>query len=65
MSAPTLTEALAARGLTHVPRDHPGWQGRKVLNAKKETVFEGSAGQCWRWLREGAVPGHRPNRESW
>ncbi len=62
---PTLTEKLASMGYTHGPRDYPGWQGRKVVDSEGKVVFEGAAHQCWAWIREGAVPGQRPARESW
>lgn len=48
---PTLTQALAARGLTHRPRSGPGLQGREVVDAEGAVVFAGPWHECWAWLR--------------
>jgi hypothetical protein len=48
---PTLTEALAARGLTHRPNSIPPRHGREVVDARGEVVFEGRAHEVWAWLR--------------
>lgn len=55
---PSLTQALAARGLTHRPRSGPGLQGREVVDAAGAVVMQGAAHEVWAWLRDGAAPSH-------
>lgn len=56
MSAPTLTEALAAAGYTHWPA--PGVRRRRVMRDEVE-VFAGTAGEVWEWLRTEGAPNGR------
>ena len=48
MNDPTLTQALAASGLSHRPA---GVNRREILDSKGEVLFRGTAGETWTWLR--------------
>lgn len=49
MRAPTLSEALAALGLSHVPEVH---YRHDVVDASGVVLFTGTASAVWAWLRE-------------
>ena len=51
MMGPTLTAVLTELGYHHRPRKFSTWQGREVV-ADGKVVWEGTAGDCWAWLRE-------------
>ena len=53
MGEPTLTEALAARGLTHRPGRH---EGRREILRGAEVVFVGDAHEAWMWLAATPAP---------
>ena len=54
MDDPTLTEALAARGLSHRKGAAPGYS-HEILRGN-EVVFTGTAAETWTWLRSWARP---------
>jgi hypothetical protein len=49
--AMTLTEALAANGLTHRPQPHSSAYKRDILG-RGAVVFTGNAHEVWEWLRD-------------
>lgn len=51
-SAPTLTQELAARGLSHQPTADAGL-GQHGIFRGRELVFVGTAHETWGWLAEG------------
>ena len=50
-TAPTLTQALAARGMSHRPAEH----GRRDIVKGGVVVFSGTAHDTWTWLRAGGA----------
>jgi hypothetical protein len=51
MPSPTLTDALAARNLTHRPLPRSSIGKREVVDAAGVVVFTGAAHEVWAWLR--------------
>jgi hypothetical protein len=47
----SLTDTLAARGLSHTPANELGPYLHDVVDAKGVVVFTGTASDVWGWLR--------------